>query len=234
MNWYKLAKQQEQEFKWKRFLGGFSLGTIIALSAWFGGSMIDLRVKFNIDPIAVEQKAYEIEQGSNDVEQIIPQQNTSFINPELKNMIARHEGKRNKVYNDSLGIPTIGIGFNLNRNDAREKIESLGLSYDDIIDGKVILNDQQIDTLFEYTLEEAQQTASNFVNNFNNLPSSVQSVLIDMAFNLGPNRLAQFKNFKQALENNNFELAAKEMIDSRWYNQVGNRSKELVNIMRNN
>ena len=55
-----------------------------------------------------------------------------------------------------------------------------------------------------------------------------------MAFNLGPNRLAQFKNFKQALENNNFELAAKEMIDSRWYNQVGNRSKELVNIMRNN
>jgi hypothetical protein len=37
---------------------------------------------------------------------------------DIEDMIAESEGTRECVYNDSLGIPTIGIGFNLRRSDA--------------------------------------------------------------------------------------------------------------------
>lgn len=48
-------------------------------------------------------------------------------------MIAESEGSRSCVYNDSLGIPTIGIGFNLKRSDAPTLIAGLGLSYDKVL-----------------------------------------------------------------------------------------------------
>lgn len=53
-----------------------------------------------------------------------------------------------------------------------------------------------------------------------------------MAFNLGRNRLSKFKNMISAVNEGNYAKAADEMIDSRWYKQVGVRSKELVEIMR--
>ena len=40
-------------------------------------------------------------------------------------MIIDSEGKRPCVYKDSLGIPNIGIGFNLQRSDARSKVSVL-------------------------------------------------------------------------------------------------------------
>ena len=40
-------------------------------------------------------------------------------------MIKDSEGKLPCVYTDSLGISTIGIGFNLKRSDARRKISAL-------------------------------------------------------------------------------------------------------------
>ena len=70
--------------------------------------------------------------------------------------------------------------------------------------------------------------------NFNEHPAQVQSVLVNMAFNLGPNKLAGFKDFKEALLRKDYQSAANEMINSKWYNQVGLRSEELVDIMRDN
>ena len=48
-----------------------------------------------------------------------------------------------------------------------------------------------------------------------------------MAFNLGINRLKKFKKFLAALQESDFETAAKEMIDSRWAEQVGPRATRL-------
>jgi len=56
-------------------------------------------------------------------------------------MIAEAEGEESCVYNDSLGIPTIGIGFNLERSDAPALIAGLGLDYDSVLDGSTCLDD---------------------------------------------------------------------------------------------
>ena len=58
-------------------------------------------------------------------------------------------------------------------------------------------------------------------------------VLVNMAFNLGRTRFGRFKKMIQAVKANDFVEAANQMVDSRWYNQVGNRSIELENWMRN-
>jgi lysozyme len=53
-----------------------------------------------------------------------------------------------------------------------------------------------------------------------------------MAFNLGRSRLSKFKKMVTAVNEGNYAKAADEMTDSKWYRQVGRRSKELVEIMR--
>ena len=148
-----------------------------------------------------------------------------------KKMIERHEGKRNEVYKDTVGVPTIGIGYNLNRSDARTKIKALGGNYDKIVSGKESLTDEQIYSLFDESFKESESVARSFSANFDDHPEEVRSVLVNMAFNLGPNRLAGFKKFSKALSAKDYKTAAKEMKSSRWYSQVGDRSKELVEIM---
>ena len=54
-----------------------------------------------------------------------------------------------------------------------------------------------------------------------------------MMFNLGQTRLAKFKDMKKALDNQDYKAAAAAMVDSRWYNQVPNRAKRLVERMKN-
>jgi len=41
---------------------------------------------------------------------------------DVETMIAANEGKRTCVYKDTAGHPTIGIGFNLDRGDAKSII----------------------------------------------------------------------------------------------------------------
>jgi lysozyme len=58
-----------------------------------------------------------------------------------------------------------------------------------------------------------------------------QLVLVDMAFNLGVPRLCKFKKMWAAIEAKDFPTAAKEMLDSRWANQVKSRSTKLAHAM---
>ena len=52
-----------------------------------------------------------------------------------------------------------------------------------------------------------------------------------MTFNMGMTRLSKFKNFKAAIERNDWKEAAKEGRDSRWYNQVTNRAERLMTML---
>lgn len=153
----------------------------------------------------------------------------------LMEMIQRHEGRRSLVYKDHLGNRTIGVGFNLERKDAKTKIENLGLSYNSVLNGSQRLLKSQIDSLLREDIESARNDAINYLGreDFEELDSNARKALIDMAFNLGYHRLNGFKKLRKALQVEDYHLAAEEMINSGWYGQVGNRSKELVEIMRN-
>ena len=77
----------------------------------------------------------------------------SFCN--ARSMIANHEGKRKCVYKDSRGIPTIGIGYNLNNPGARAALAAVGANYDSIMSGASCLTDAQVMELFEPSYQSA-------------------------------------------------------------------------------
>jgi lysozyme len=59
-----------------------------------------------------------------------------------------------------------------------------------------------------------------------------RGILINMFFNMGYYRVIQFKKMILALQRKDWDLAADEMMDSKWYRQVGYRGIELVKLMR--
>ena len=145
--------------------------------------------------------------------------------------IEPHEGRRNVAYRDTVGIPTVGVGFNLNREDAPALLASVDADLARVVAGTPLTN-EQINSLFRHDVTSAMRVAANSVNGFQSLPAPVQQVLVDMAFNLGPTRLRGFRNMLDAINHRDYGRAADEMVNSRWYSQVGNRSRELETMMR--
>lgn len=150
----------------------------------------------------------------------------------LRNLISMNEGRKDTMYLDSLGVPTIGVGFNLDRTDAKELIENLGLDYAAVRAGAVSLTDGQIDALLDHDIDQAIADAKTIFLNFHNLSPNRQAVLVDMSFNLGLTRLKKFVKFIANIENNDFDGAVREMIDSAWNNQVGKRAERLEVSMK--
>lgn len=131
----------------------------------------------------------------------------------LKSHLERDEGKRAKPYRDTAGKLTAGIGRNL----------------DD-----VQLSDDEIELMFANDVDRAITRAMNTVGSaaFGRLNDARQEVLVNMAFNLGARGLSRFVKFIAALEAGDYERAADEMVDSKWYNQVGDRGVRLEAQMR--
>jgi lysozyme len=138
---------------------------------------------------------------------------------QIKEDLVKHEGCKTEVYLCSEGIPTAGIGHMLLGVD--------GLEVGDSVPMEAVLE------WFDVDYKEAVTDCCAIFLNFASLPDQVKRVLVNMAFNLGRHRLSKFKNMVTAVNEGNWAKAADEMVDSRWYNQVGNRSVELENWMRN-
>ena len=151
----------------------------------------------------------------------------------LMEKLVAHEGLRLQVYKDTLGIDTIGIGRNLqDRGISKEELDELDIP--------------SIDHVYEYGITEADAMflAQNDVQIVEEellrahpcvekLDAVRQLILIDMAFNLGVPRLYKFKKMWAAVHEEKFDVAAKEMLDSRWANQVKSRATKLANAMHN-
>ncbi len=151
----------------------------------------------------------------------------------LKDFVVLGEGCRKSVYRDSLGIPTIGIGCNLNVTSNQDLIRSMGIDPQQLIAGSESLSDEQINRIFSCQINDCKKNVLRLFGNFENLSPLRQIVLLDMIFNLGYQRLSKFKNLRQAVSEQNFSRAAKEMKNSRWFQQVKNRGQRNVYIMEN-
>jgi lysozyme len=147
-------------------------------------------------------------------------------------LITKHEGKRYFTYIDTAGLPTIGIGFNLERVGARTLIEELKLDYSAVCNGTCRLDDIHINKLFEHDLDEAIKGATNAVGNLAMLPDDVQAVVVDMVFNLGFFGFRNFRRMIQALEKFDYCTAAVEMGNSKWAQQVPNRATENIELVK--
>lgn len=140
----------------------------------------------------------------------------------IKEDLIKHEGYKDEIYLCTESIPTFGIGHAIKESDP-EYAWPVGTP----------VEKDRIDTAFATDFDIAYKDCCNLFLNFDSLPDQVCRVLVNMAFNLGRTRLGRFKNMIKRVNEGNYKKAADEMVDSRWYNQVGNRSIELENWMRN-
>jgi lysozyme len=128
--------------------------------------------------------------------------------------LKRDEGVVAHAYFDSEGFITIGCGRLIDKR--------LGGG----------LSDDEINYLLNNDLFRAEKTARALFAGFDRLSEARKAVLVNMAFNLGQTRLAGFQRLREAVKEQDWEQAAKEMLDSRWAKQVGNRAVRLANQMR--
>ena len=152
----------------------------------------------------------------------------------LKSIIPRikqHEGVKPKKYLDTKGIPTVGIGFNLNRSDADAKLKSVGANPIKVKQGKQSLTVPQMETLLVADLKDAMKSAGTLLPGFTSYPPQVQGVLIEMVFNMGKKKVLEFNDFIANLRSKNYEEASAEMLKSKWSKQVGQRAKTLANLV---
>ena len=128
----------------------------------------------------------------------------------LLDQLKRDEGLRLKPYKCTAGKLTIGFGRNL---------EDVGIS------------EQEAELML---MEDIRNVAIELADNriYEKLDDARQTVLANMAFNLGMSRLGKFKKMWAALSRQDYQKAADEMMDSRWARQVGVRAKRLEAIMR--
>ena len=127
------------------------------------------------------------------------------------------------MYRDSLGYLTVGIGHLIKSSDPPD-IRDLKF--------RKTINDTLINMLYDKDVTTAINDCRNLFLNFGNLPREAQRILANMSFNLGLNSLSKFRNLIAAVNRRDWCRAAVEMKNSKWYCQVGDRSKRLVCRMK--
>ena len=120
--------------------------------------------------------------------------------------LKQEEGFRPHYYKDSRGFLTIGYGYNLDEGMS-ENVASVIL---------MALVAEKSDEL---------KAALPF---WGDLTQSRQEVFIDMAYNMGTAALLQFKNMLACASEGDVDGVCREMQDSAWYSQVGQRAVNLI------
>ncbi len=129
----------------------------------------------------------------------------------LREILIEDEGVELMPYHDSLGHLTIGVGRNLVDVGISER-EAMILLDNDI---KRVLLETQHAYLW-----------------FDKLNAPRQVVILSMVFNMGITGFAGFKKMIMALEKSDYNKACREMLDSQWAKQVGERAKDLSLLMK--
>jgi len=132
--------------------------------------------------------------------------------PEVQKLLIKHESCELFPYKCTAGKLTIGVGRNLEDKGITSE-EALYLFNNDI---RVCIKD--LEWFF-------------FPDQFNQFSDSIQSVLVNMRFQLGHTGLKKFKKMIFAFRNKDFAEAVVQMKDSKWHNQVTKRADELIKMV---
>ncbi len=139
----------------------------------------------------------------------------------LREQLEIDEGVKYEVYKDHLGYPTFGIGHLITTHDP-ENGWSVGTDVDEC----------RVIEAFEDDVQSVISDCEKLYVQFEHLPEEVQLIIANMMFNMGYTRLSKFKGMKRCVDARDWEAAADEMVDSKWYKQVSRRADRLVVRMR--
>jgi len=120
------------------------------------------------------------------------------------------EGFRDKVYKDTLGIDTIGYGFAIK---------------------DLVLDKDIAETILRRKLDSLIERVNKRFAFVKDLPEAGQDVIYEMCYQMGVSGVSKFKKTLLYLENKEFRMASKEMLDSRWARQTPNRANRLSDII---
>ena len=140
---------------------------------------------------------------------------------QLREELERDEGIIYKIYNDHLGYATFGIGHLVLESDP-EYGAPLGTA----------VSEERCYEVFEQDVQTVLSDYEKLYEDFYDLPEDAQLIIANMMFNMGLTRLSKFKVRKRGVDARDWETAADEMVDSRWYTQVQRRADRLVVRMR--
>ena len=140
---------------------------------------------------------------------------------QLREELAADEGCKYEIYLDHLGLPTFGIGHLIIDSDP-EATKDVGDP----------VSDDRVKECFDKDVESVISDCKRLYDDFDELPSECQEIIANMMFNMGLTRLSKFKGMKAGVDARDWNKAADEMVDSKWYRQVTNRAERLVQRMR--
>ena len=130
----------------------------------------------------------------------------------IKDFMIEHEGYRKLPYTDTVGVITIGVGFNL----------------------KIGLDDAEIDFILTHRIDRAEKDAINIVGRDTWLAIGQvrRFVLISMAYQLGYEGLRAFRKMIKALKAEDYTEASTEALDSKWAKQTPSRAAHHANLLK--
>lgn len=125
-------------------------------------------------------------------------------------LIKKHEGYRDRIYLDTVGVPTGGYGHAFLQ----------GSHLPHYIWEKVFW--------FDHYNAVQDYEAIGF-----KLNAPRKAAVVNMLFNLGITKFKKFKNMIAAIRAGDWETASREMLNSKWACQVGPaRSEELAKMLK--
>nr|2O4W_A Chain A, Lysozyme [Tequatrovirus T4] len=141
---------------------------------------------------------------------------------------------RLKIYKDTEGYYTIGIGHLLTKspslNAAKSELDkAIGRNTNGVItkDEAEKLFNQDVDAAVRGILRNAKLKPV-----YDSLDAVRRAALINMVFQMGETGVAGFTNSLRMLQQKRWDEAAVNLAKSRWYNQTPNRAKRVITTFR--
>ena len=137
----------------------------------------------------------------------------------LMESVKKHEGYRNKVYLDTLGKRTVGVGH---------------LCVEDFWEDDKEYEERFLMEILAEDLQNAINGARELKEEHSctDIDEIAQEIIVEMVFQLGKNGVSKFKNMWKALSEHNYTGASYEMLDSKWAKQTPNRAKSMAELMK--
>lgn len=134
-----------------------------------------------------------------------------MIRDKLEAQLEVDEGKRKRIYIDTVGKVSGGIGRNLTDRGFR---------------------DDEIALMLKNDVDEVEAQLDAQMPWWRQLNDARQNVLANMCFNMGITTLKTFVNTLAMMQAGRYDAAASGMLNSKWADQVGARAVRLAKVMR--
>ena len=136
----------------------------------------------------------------------------------LLESVKKHEGYKNHVYLDTRNKRTVGVGH---------------LCVEDFWEDDKEYEESFLMDILQKDLQGSIDGAEDLCKGLK-ISDDAKILIIEMIFQLGKKGVSKFRNMWKALQQDppQYDVAATEMLDSRWAKQTPNRAKEMSDHMR--